>query len=74
MEALKLRGYSPERPVGICLDSAASILESVNKHDPLVTVHRERIRNDECTIGRIENGDSEMVDSWRTVGRVFPAI
>lgn len=41
-EALKLRGYTPKRPVGICLNSTASILESANKHYPLVTVHREK--------------------------------
>lgn len=54
MEALKLRGQKPRRPVGVCLDNTASILESVNKHYSLLAVHREGIRNDECAIGRIE--------------------
>ena len=54
MEALKLRGYAPKCPVGICLNSTAAILESVNKHYPLVTVHREGIIKNKCTIGRIE--------------------
>lgn len=67
MEALKLRGYAPVRPVGICLDSTASILESVNKHHPLVTVHREGIRNDECSIGRIEKlTDKTVILKWLT--------
>jgi len=69
MEALKLRGYTPDRPVGICLDSTASILESVNKQYPLVTVHREAIRNDECTIGRIEKlTDKRVTLRWLTPG------
>ena len=67
MEALKLRGYTPKRPVGICLNSTASILESVNKHYQLVTVHREGIRNDECTIGRIEKlTDKTVILQWLT--------
>jgi len=67
MEALKLRGYKPKRPVGICLDSTASILESVNRHYPLVTVHREAIRNDECTIGRIEKLTAKtLIMQWLT--------
>lgn len=53
-EALKLRGYTPKRPDGICLNSIASILESVNKHYPLVTVYREEISTDACSIGRLE--------------------
>ncbi len=68
-EALKLRGYTPKRPVGICLNSIASILESVNKHYPLVTVHREKIRNDECTIGRIEKlTEKTVILQWLTPG------
>lgn len=69
MEALALRGYTPQPPVGICLDNAASILESVNKNYPLVTVHREKIRNDECTIGRIEKmTDKTVILQWLTPG------
>lgn len=69
MEALKLRGYMPKRPVGISLNSTASILESVNKYYPLVTVHREGIRNDECTIGRIEKlTDKTVILQWLTPG------
>ena len=67
MEALKLRGYTPKRPAGINLNSAASILESVNKHYPLVTVHREGIINDECTVGRIEKlTDKTVILQWLT--------
>ena len=54
VEALKLRGYTPKLPVGISLNSIASILEAVNKHYPLLVVYREGIFRDECTIGRIE--------------------
>lgn len=69
LEALRLRGFSPMRPVGICLTSTASILESVNKHYPLVTVFREEIRNDECSIGRIEKlTDKTVILKWLTPG------
>lgn len=66
-EALKLRGYTPTRPVGICLDSTATILESVNNNYPLVTVLRERIFKDECTIGRLEKlTDKTVILQWLT--------
>lgn len=66
-EALKLRGLAPSRPVGICLDTTASVLESVNQNYPLVTVHREKIRNDECSIGRIEKlTDKTVILKWLT--------
>ena len=67
LEALKLRGYAPKSPVGICLNSTAAILESVNKHYPLVTVHRERTFKNECSIGRIEKlTDKTVILQWLT--------
>jgi len=64
-EALRLRGYTPKRPVGICLNSIASILESVNKRYPLVTVHREEICNDACAIGRLEKlTEKTLILQW----------
>ena len=66
-KALKLRGYKPKRPVGICLNNTASILDSITKHYPLVTVNREKIRNNECTIGRIEKlTDKTVILQWLT--------
>lgn len=68
IEALKLRGCTPKSPDGIQLDSTASILESVNKHYPLATVHRERSSND-CSIGRIEElTDKTVILKWLTPG------
>lgn len=64
-EALKLRGYTPKRPDGICLNSIASILESVNKHYPLVTVYREEISTDACSIGRLEKlTEKTLILQW----------
>lgn len=69
MEALKLRGYAPKRPVGIRLTCIAAILESVNKHYPLVTIHREKIVKDVCSIGRIEKlTDKSLILQWLTPG------
>lgn len=66
-QALKLRGYAPKPPRGIRLNSTAAILESVNQHYPLVTVHRERFFRNECSIGRIENlTEKTVVLQWLT--------
>jgi hypothetical protein len=69
VEALKLRGYTPSRPVGICLDGVVSVLESINRNYPLLTVHREGIIRDECAIGRVENLTAKtLILQWLTPG------
>lgn len=65
-KVLKLRGYKPETPNGVRLDSIASILESINEHYPLITIHREELSND-CSIGRIEKlTDKTVTLKWLT--------
>ena len=65
-KVLKLRGYKPKMPNGIRLDSIASMLESINEHCPLITVHQEEGSND-CSIGRIEKlTDKTVILKWLT--------
>lgn len=50
--ALKLKQVEPEPPRAISIVSLAELLDSACASYPLVTIHRERISDEVCYIGR----------------------
>jgi len=53
--ALRKRGQSIDTKPDIDLSSLPALLRSANSLFPLVTIHRERIKPDECVIGKVLN-------------------
>jgi|CZKF01.1.fsa_nt_gi hypothetical protein len=51
--ALRKRSERIDRKPDIDLSSLSALLKSANALFPLVTIHRERIKPDECVIGRV---------------------
>jgi hypothetical protein len=51
--ALKLQGIKPMPPQGISLDSLPNVLSSASEQYPLITIHREKISDEVCYIGRL---------------------
>lgn len=50
---LRMKGIKPQPPPGIEISSLPDLLTSVNKSYPLFTIHREKINNEVCFIGRL---------------------
>lgn len=53
IRALRLKDIAPSEPCGISVASWSQLLESVDHKFPLFTIHRERINNDVCNVGRL---------------------
>lgn len=51
--ALHKRNQKIKRKPDIKLDSLPDLLRSANRAFPLVTIHRERVKPDECWIGKV---------------------
>jgi len=51
---LKLKGITPKPQPDIALASISDLLTSIDKLYPLITIHREEINNDVCSIGRLD--------------------
>jgi hypothetical protein len=54
LRALDLKGIRPVVPEGIDLTDVRSLLASIERRYPLITIHRERVAPDECEIGRLK--------------------
>lgn len=50
---LRLKGITPRPLPGISVASLPELLASVNEHYPLFTIHRERVNDEVCNIGRL---------------------
>src|ERR1044072_2330334 len=50
---LRLKGISPQPQPEVSVASLPELLASVDKHYPLFTIHRERVHDDVCFIGRL---------------------
>jgi hypothetical protein len=53
IRALRFKDITPSEPSGISIASWSELLESVDQKFPLFTIHRERINNGVCNIGRL---------------------
>jgi hypothetical protein len=50
---LRLKGISPQPQPEVSVASLPKLLASVDKHYPLFTIHRERVNDEICFIGRL---------------------
>jgi hypothetical protein len=59
--ALKLKGIGPKPVPSIDLSNFESVISTANQQFPLVTLHREIMRQDECYIGRVDKISGKAV-------------
>lgn len=59
--ALRLRGEVAEAPPTVDLSSWAGVVRGLGRHSPLVTIHREEVEPDLCSIGHVRSVDAERV-------------
>ena len=60
-KALKLMKDKPRRPKNLRLENMYSVLQSLDENYPLISVEREKVKNDECAIGKIHMMSENMV-------------
>jgi hypothetical protein len=67
LRALELKGTRPQVPAGIDLTDVRSLLSSIERNYPLITIHRERAAHNECEIGRLKlASESSYALRWIT--------
>ena len=52
-KVLKLKGIKPQPQPEISIATLPELLISIDKHYPLITIHREKLNVDTCWIGRL---------------------
>jgi hypothetical protein len=66
--ALKLKRIKPQPNPGVSIESMPEILSSANDAFPLITIHREKISDEVCYIGRLD----KMTEKTFTLYEIDP--